>query len=245
MSESAKAAWLYLSTLGPEARWSALVSAIFLIVYLVRKFAPKVWLAFEVHSPFVVADPAPVLAVLHKVFQAIPSVIMGAVIPALLSGGDWKAAGIGALVGMIPPVQHELAKWSPIPYRGELGKSKPKDPKGPPAGGAGTSAEVIPVTFGKPESGPPDAAAMSVWDFLTHQFNQRGLVMWGAACCVACSSVPLTNKRCSFDNPSYALEVARCRREIVETCSLNSDGTPREDCPALLRCESWRKKECE
>ncbi len=60
----------------------------------------------------------------------------------------------------------------------------------------------------------------------------------------ACSSVPLTSKRCSFDNLEYSAHVATCRREIEDTCLLAEDGTPQKDCPALVRCEAWRVKEC-
>lgn len=141
----AKAAWAKLAALSPEARWTALVAAIFLIVYLVRKFAPKLWLAFEAKSPFVVADPAPVLAALHKAFQAIPSVLLGIAIPALLSGGDVKAAAFGALMGLVPPVQHELARWAKwIPYEGKLGKQKPKSDRKDPPDDPDTTVSIMP-----------------------------------------------------------------------------------------------------
>jgi hypothetical protein len=51
-------------------------------------------------------------------------------------------------------------------------------------------------------------------------------------------------ERCSFANPGYTAQVAACRAEISETCLLNTDMTPHEDCPALKRCEEWRAKEC-
>lgn len=59
-----------------------------------------------------------------------------------------------------------------------------------------------------------------------------------------CSAAPLTAKRCDFTNPEYSAHVALCRQEIAETCLLNEDETPRADCPALIKCQEWRVKEC-
>lgn len=163
MPESLKAAAFALAS-NAEARWSALVFGIFLLVYLVRKFLPQLWLRFELHSPFVVADPQPVLALLHKTYQALPSVVLGAVIPAVLSGGDWKAAGIGAALGLVPPLQHELAKWIKwLPYQGKLGEGKPKDPTDPPGGSATKAPEPTRIRFQPPEPPPGGAAAMRRW----------------------------------------------------------------------------------
>jgi hypothetical protein len=60
-----------------------------------------------------------------------------------------------------------------------------------------------------------------------------------------CSSVPITNKRCSFDNLEYSAHVATCRREIEVECLLTDDGTPLPSCPAFMKCEAWRKEQCE
>jgi hypothetical protein len=60
----------------------------------------------------------------------------------------------------------------------------------------------------------------------------------------ACSSVPLTTKRCDFQNPEYSAHVALCRKRIEADCLLNEDATPRVDCPALVECEAWRKEQC-
>jgi hypothetical protein len=61
----------------------------------------------------------------------------------------------------------------------------------------------------------------------------------------ACSASPLTSKRCDFTNPEYTAHVATCRREIEDSCLLNADSTPREDCTALVECERWRKEQCQ
>jgi hypothetical protein len=59
-----------------------------------------------------------------------------------------------------------------------------------------------------------------------------------------CSSVPVTSKRCSFDNPAYSLRVAECRQRIEAECLLEEDGTPVKSCPALVECETWREEQC-
>jgi hypothetical protein len=61
---------------------------------------------------------------------------------------------------------------------------------------------------------------------------------------VGCSSVPITSKRCSFDNLEYSAHVATCRQRIEAECLLNPDGTPVESCPVLRECDAWRVKEC-
>lgn len=61
---------------------------------------------------------------------------------------------------------------------------------------------------------------------------------------IGCSSIPITDKRCSFDNPEYSAHVAVCRQRIETTCLLEQDGTPDSQCPALVECEQWRKEQC-
>jgi hypothetical protein len=60
-----------------------------------------------------------------------------------------------------------------------------------------------------------------------------------------CASLPITSKRCDFQNPEYAAHVALCRRDIEAECLLDPDGSPVASCPALQRCEAWRVKECQ
>jgi hypothetical protein len=82
----------------------------------------------------------------------------------------------------------------------------------------------------------------------TVHFGPPLLVLLVVGLCLsqqACSVVPITSKRCDFQSPEYTAHVAVCRKEIEETCLLNEDETPRADCPALVKCEAWRAKECE
>jgi hypothetical protein len=185
-----KAAWLYLATLNADLPWLCVWASIFLIVYAVRKLAPSAWLAFELHSPVHFADPAPLYAALHKAYQAIPSVLLG-IGMSWLATGDWKKAAIGALVGLVPPLTHEFASWAPfLSYKGELGKIKPKSgPKGPPSGGATVDPEPTGVNYERPDSEPP-AAALSLYQFLTLQLRQCGLVLIAAACLALVSCSP-------------------------------------------------------
>lgn len=128
MLEPIRTALTKLSAISPDLPWCLLALGLFLLVYAVRKFAPALWLAFEARSPFLPADPEPVLVALHKLYQALPSAFVGLVLPAVISGGDWRKALAGALVGLLPPVMHELAKWAPfLPYRGAV-EARPKAP---------------------------------------------------------------------------------------------------------------------
>lgn len=229
----AKAAWAYLAALSPETRWSALVVAIFLIVYLVRKFAPKLWLAFEARSPFVVADPAPVLAVLHKAFQAMPSVVLGAVIPAVLSGLDPKAAAIGALLGLVPPVQHELARWAKwIPYEGKLGKPKPKSDRKDPPDDPDTTVSIMPepVKLVAQDRSrlhndrPDEPAEMRGW----RHHDWRLQVAFGVllACVVSCAAV---EKRLPCDESKLRAIDAEYSAKVIAVCLPRYDS--KEACP--------------
>lgn len=101
--------------------------AIFLLVYVVRKLLPSLWLRFEALSPALSAEMSAFDVVWHKAFQALPSAIAGLLAGPLFFGGDMKGALLGALNGLLAPIGHELLKN----YKGRLGIGKPKDPGGP------------------------------------------------------------------------------------------------------------------
>ncbi len=61
----------------------------------------------------------------------------------------------------------------------------------------------------------------------------------------ACAAPALSAKRCDFQNPEYTAHVAMCRQEIEATCLLADDNTPQPDCLALVKCEAWRKEQCQ
>jgi len=124
-----------LNAINPELIWALLALAVFVICYLLRRFAPSVWERLVAIYP-VSVDTSGAVVALRKVQQSWPSALLGAVLPVLMTGGDTKLALKGALVGLLAPVIHELAKALPfLPYRGET-RAKPKDDdKTPPAGG--------------------------------------------------------------------------------------------------------------
>ncbi len=112
----------YLSSIDPSLPAAVLALWIFALVYLVRKFFPQHWELVANVIP-VKVDSGMAMVTLRKLWQAIPAALLGATIPVLLTGGDVKLAASGALVGLVPPFAHEIAKWIPwIPYRGEVGK---------------------------------------------------------------------------------------------------------------------------
>jgi hypothetical protein len=49
---------------------------------------------------------------------------------------------------------------------------------------------------------------------------------------------------CSFENAAYSAKVLECDQKIGE-CPKREDGTPQEDCPALVECERWLAEVCQ
>jgi hypothetical protein len=62
---------------------------------------------------------------------------------------------------------------------------------------------------------------------------------------LGCGSGLLGSKRCDFQNPEYTAKVATCRLRIEQECDLNPDNTPVATCPELIKCEAWRKEQCQ
>lgn len=123
MFEHLRSALLWLSTVDPALPRALLVAAVFLTVYVLRKLFPRTWEFFAGAVPVSVIDPAPLLLVLSKAWQALPAMVIGGVATALTTGGDVRASVKGALFGALAALAHELAKAAPwLPYRGEVGK---------------------------------------------------------------------------------------------------------------------------
>lgn len=106
---------LYLETLWTPLPAVLLIVAIWLAQYLVRRFAPDVWESVA-NLPFNGARPA--ASVLRKAWQALPSVISGALVAALTGDGSFNDTFFGAVAGALAPVLHELLKAAPVPYVG-------------------------------------------------------------------------------------------------------------------------------
>ena len=106
-----------LAQLHPDAPWVVLTAAIWLAQYTCRRWAPKVWtLAFS-------WVPDDLGAMARATVMGLPSVVVGAALPALASGGDWKAAALGAVFGAAAPVWHHLLRAAPGAYQGALAKA--------------------------------------------------------------------------------------------------------------------------
>jgi hypothetical protein len=116
-----------------------------------------------------------------------------------------------------------------------LAKGEPKDP---PPSDPDVTVRIIPE--------PPPVVAPDFTRLHNDKPEPPTAAIVGLALLVTgCASVPITNKRCSFDNLEYSAHVAMCRKEIEETCLLNENSTPLADCPALVKCEAWRKEQCQ
>jgi hypothetical protein len=107
----------FLVGVDPELPWALLSIAAFYLVYAWRKWAPKSWVAYSRIIP--VDDESGWIAKsLQELVQAVPSAVIGGVLPVLLSGGDWRLALKGTLYGLAAPLIHKASKR----YKGEVGK---------------------------------------------------------------------------------------------------------------------------
>lgn len=115
---AAAIAWLE-TNVGAWAPWALLTVAIWLAVYLVRKFAPNAW------EWFASLGPGGELA--SKTFQGLPATLAGALVGAVTTG-DYRGAFVGALAGALAPLKHHALKALPIAY---LGGSYPAASRAP------------------------------------------------------------------------------------------------------------------
>jgi hypothetical protein len=100
-----------LASSDPATLVGSLACVVFLLIYCVRRFAPKVWHAFEGHLAFLNAIQSDALwSFAWKATQAIPGTLAGAAIAAVASGGDLKKALLGALAGPVASIGHEVFK---------------------------------------------------------------------------------------------------------------------------------------
>lgn len=102
--------WLE-SNFGVLAPWQALAGAVFLAVYLSRKYAPELWALAE--------SLGPQGATASRVFLALPSVLLATAVGAISSAQDPWVAVQGAAVGALMPLVHHALKA----YRGRADSS--------------------------------------------------------------------------------------------------------------------------
>ena len=97
----------------PSLPWALLTIVIWLGAYLVRRYQPDLWRWM--------ASVGPEGGHVADVWQALPSVLSGALVGAFATGGDYAGLWKGALSGTLAPLIHWALKKAPVPYRGSLG----------------------------------------------------------------------------------------------------------------------------
>lgn len=110
----------------PDLARACVAGFVFLVMYAVRKLFPNVWLFFERMSPALSAEMTWLDEQLHKLWQAVPSALLGGLVAPAMFGADFKQTLLGMLTGLVAPFSHELLKR----YQGRLGTGK-QGPGGP------------------------------------------------------------------------------------------------------------------
>ncbi len=108
----------FLASVHPQAPGLALMLSVWGIMWAVRKWRPTLWAA--------IAKWGPEGSTLQHAIQALPSVVVGAAMAAMSSGGDMVQAAHDAVFAFGAPFLHHLLKNAPGPYRGST-----KVPDGP------------------------------------------------------------------------------------------------------------------
>lgn len=118
-----------LAQIHPDFPWVVLAFFIWLAQYLLRRYVPSAWVLAFSWVPEDMSDQT------QRVLQGLPSVLIGAAIPAVASGGDVKQALKGAVFGALAPLWHHMLKAAPGKYAGALkipADPAPDRPTGPP-----------------------------------------------------------------------------------------------------------------
>lgn len=143
--------YAFLAAIDPSLPRALFVAAIFGAVLLWRKISPDTWRAYSNLIPVSDEQTGAFVKVLKKTWQALPSVLMSAIAGALGTGGNVGATVKVTVLGLLPPIIHELG-WR---YTGQLGDGKPLVPPSLPNSGRGEHIHLAP-----PDDDPgPDTAA--------------------------------------------------------------------------------------
>ncbi len=186
--------WLELS-FHPLAPWVVSIAIVFGVQWAIRKWMPSAWQ--------VVADLGPAGKKASKAWQALPSVMLGAIVVSLGTGADLKLTVIGALTALAAPLGHELLRW-------------------------GTSKMPGPTYVG---GSWPAAGSASIEDVLKTNLRKSGKVLLLLAVSlslVCCSSIP---EPCSPDGVKAARQAAgcavlaagKCDDEALDSCPALAD----------------------
>lgn len=117
-------AYNWLQAIDPSLPRAIFVAFVFLSVLAWRKLSPSTWLAFSNLIHVTDEDTSWFKATLLKVWQALPSALLGAVYGALGTGGNVMASLKLAALALLAPAIHEVA-WR---YQGNLGTKKNPPP---------------------------------------------------------------------------------------------------------------------
>ncbi len=110
----------WLEGIHPALPWALLTAGIWLFQYGVRREFPALWETIANFGPLADYKLQPAVRLARKVWQALPSILLGAILSAAATGSDVGAIWLGALAGAIAPLKHELLKALPfISYKGK------------------------------------------------------------------------------------------------------------------------------
>jgi len=102
---------IWLENLHPATPWALLTAAILVLQWGVRRAFPDLWERVANLPPnFEAYQLDGLVAAARKAWQALPSVLIGALYSAAVSGGSFRELWIGALSGVLAPVSYEIAK---------------------------------------------------------------------------------------------------------------------------------------
>lgn len=169
----------------PAAVWGTFTVLVWLGQYLVRRYAPTVWRAgalLALRDQLVLALPPellpkllPVIQLAWTTWQALPSLLAGALFSAWQSGGSFEEAWKGAAITALAPVLHHFRRALPFdPYQGELGK--------PPRTPVRLSDRPPSIRTVPPPSGPSAAALLLL---------AGALLFTGPTACASGPNIPL------------------------------------------------------
>ncbi len=152
--------YAFLAAIDPSLPRALFVALIFGLVLAWRKLWPDSWRAYSALIPVSEEQTSRFAVAVRKVWQGLPSLVLSAIVGALGTGADvWPTLKL-ALLGVLPPLIHELS-WR---YQGNLGDGKPLVPPS-------LSAKVDHVHFTNPRD--PDDGPSAAMTGLAGKWRHR------------------------------------------------------------------------
>ncbi len=114
--------WMWLAAYSATLPYLLVTACAFGLVYAWRRLHPTSWLWLETRLPYSL-ELSKAEEIAHNIALSLPSVVIGAALAALASGGAVLPAVLGAVAGAGASLLHHLRKALPFdPYQGRLGK---------------------------------------------------------------------------------------------------------------------------